>query len=55
MEVITTRLANMQLARELIRSININKLDCKVLKYVAPYFNLNIDGESDSDFSDNGL
>ena len=46
MEDITTRLSNMQLAGELIRLINLNKYDGKVLKYVAPYFNLNIDESS---------
>ena len=40
---ITIRLGNMQLAGELIRMINLNKYDGKVLKYVAPYFNLTID------------
>ena len=53
-EDITLRLSNMQLAGELIRLINLNKYDGKVLKYVAPYFNLIIDSsnEFDSD-SDN--
>ena len=36
MDNITSRLANMQIARELIRMINLNKYDTKVLKYVAP-------------------
>jgi hypothetical protein len=47
MEDITTRLSNMQLAGELIRLINLNKYDAKVLKYVTPYFNLNVDNTSD--------
>ena len=42
MEDITIRLANMQLAGELITLINLNKFDAKVLKCVAPYFNINI-------------
>lgn len=49
MENVTVRLANMQSAGELIRSINLNKYDKKVLKFVAPYFNLNIDEDSESD------
>jgi hypothetical protein len=50
---ITIRLANMQLAGELIRLINLNKYDGKVLKYVAPYFNLIIDSsDSESEESD---
>ena len=36
MDNITSRLANMQIARELIRMIDLNKYDTKVLKYVAP-------------------
>lgn len=52
-ENITTRLSNMQLAGELIRLINLNKYDRKVLKYVAPYFNLIIDSDSNSDSGDN--
>ena len=51
-EDITTRLSNMQLAGELIRSINLNKYDGKILKYVAPYFNLNIDESNDSSDSE---
>ena len=49
MEDITIRLGQMQNAGELIRLINLSKLDGKVLKYVAPYFNLNIDNLSDND------
>jgi hypothetical protein len=41
----------MQSAGELIRLINLNKYDGKVLKYVAPYFNLNIDSDSSSNES----
>jgi hypothetical protein len=53
MEDITIRLGNMQLAGELIRAINLNKFDVKVLKYVAPYFNLTIDSsDSGSEESD---
>ena len=53
MENITIRLGNMQLAGELIRSINLSKYDGKVLKYVAPYFNLTIDSSDESDSGDN--
>jgi hypothetical protein len=41
----------MQLAGELIRLINLNRYDGKVLKYVAPYFNLIIDSSDESDSS----
>ena len=51
-EDITVRLGQMQSAGELIRLINLNKYDGKVLKYVAPYFNLSIDSESDSEESE---
>jgi hypothetical protein len=53
MEDITIRLSNMQSAGELIRSINLNKYDSKVLKYVAPYFNLNVDSDSESNSGSN--
>ena len=46
---ITLRLSNMQLAGELIRLINLNKYDGKVLKYVAPYFNLIVDSNDEYD------
>lgn len=49
MEDITARLGLMQSAGELIRQINLSKFDKKVLKYVAPYFNLNIDNSDESD------
>ncbi len=52
MDNITSRLANMQLAGELIRLINLNKYDAKVLKYVTPYFNLNIDELSNNSDSE---
>jgi hypothetical protein len=52
MEDITIRLGNMQSAGELIRLINLNKYDGKVLKYVAPYFNLTIDSSDESESSD---
>jgi hypothetical protein len=51
MEDITTRLGNMQLAGELIRLINLNRYDAKVLKYVAPYFNLNVESSDESGLS----
>jgi hypothetical protein len=51
MDCVTLRLGNMQLAGELIRLINLNKYDTKVLKYVAPYFNLNVDSSDESSFS----
>ena len=54
MEDIAIILANMQLAGELIRTINLNKFDGKVLKYVAPYFNLGVDA-SDFEYSDNEI
>ncbi len=52
MEDVTIKLANMQLAGELIRMINLNRYDKKVLKYVAPYFNLNIDGSEGESSND---
>ncbi len=52
MEDVALKLANMQLAGELIRMINLNKYHKKVLKYVAPYFNLNIDESSDDSNSE---
>ena len=51
MEDITVRLSRMQSAGELISLINLGKLDSKVLKYVAPYFNLSVDID-DSESSD---
>ena len=45
-ENITMKLSNMQSAGELIRLINLNKFEGKVLKYVSPYFNLIIDSDS---------
>ncbi len=54
MEDVTIRLANMQLAGELIRMINLNRYDKKVLKYVAPYFNLNINDFDDDSNSETG-
>ncbi len=53
-EDITIKLTNMQLAGELIRAINLHQFNGKVLKYVAPYFNLNLDNEC-SDFEDNEI
>ncbi len=50
MEDITLRLSNMQSAGELIRVINLNKYNSKVLKCVAPYFNLIIE-DNDSNNS----
>ncbi len=47
---INMRLSNLQLAGELIRDINASKFEAKVLKYVAPYFNLIINSSgSESD------
>jgi len=46
---ISVKLSNIQLACELIRDINASKFEGKVLKYVAPYFNLNINNSSESD------
>ena len=51
MEDITTKLGLMQSAGELIRQINLNKFDGKVLKYIAPYFNLNVENDEDTDNS----
>lgn len=47
---VVIKFKNMHIANELIKMINSDKYNRKVLKYVAPYFNLNIDDpDSESD------